>query len=153
MKPDYKTQEILDELSDTLLGEYLGEGSTRTAYEIRHDKTKVLKVAKNVDGCHDNILEYRIWKDICNTEFSKYFAPIHGVSSSGMYLVMDKVDTDRSHKEYPIKIPVFFYDTKYTNYGFLNDNFVAIDYAMFNFTLALSSKTKKADWYDYRITS
>ena len=137
---------LFEQLNDITFGKHIGEGCTRTVYEMEYDKTKVIKKALNEQGKRDNVLEYEIWNQVKWSYYKKWFAPIHQVSEHGDYLVMDRAIV-KDRDKYPKKIPTFFHDTKYKNYGFIGRKFVMVDYANLGFIDGFNKRMKKADWW------
>jgi len=92
-----------------------------------------------------NIIEFNSWIDVENTKYSKFFAPCRYISDNGKILIMDK--TERlNHQSYPSRMPSFFSDFKYSNYGLLNGNFVCHDYGDI-LCKKMTLQTKKVEWY------
>lgn len=135
-----------EELFYTLCETKLGEGASREVWSHRFNESLVVKVALDMKGIQNNFKEFDIYKAVINTDYQKHFAPVEWVSSRGHYLVMQRIKfKDKEH--YPEKIPTFFYDTKYKNYGWLGKNFVACDYAPIDVLTSFSKKLKKAKWW------
>ena len=137
---------LLHQLNDITFGKHIGQGCTRTVFEMEYDKTKVIKKAINEQGKRDNIIEYEVWNQIKWTDYKKWFAPIYEVSEHGDYLIMDRAIV-RDKDKYPKRIPTFFHDTKYKNYGFIKGNFVIVDYASIGFVDGLNKRMKNANWW------
>ena len=137
----------LGDLEDLIIGKKLGFGIHRDVYEFYFSDEKVLKVANCAEGRAQNILEYRIYEELENTKYQKYFAKCFGVSVNGKYLLQEKV-TIKDIKKYPKIIPHFFTDTKCENYGWTNKGkFVCCDYSLTIITNGFTNKVKKANWY------
>lgn len=137
-----------EDLKGLLFGEALGFGVHRKVGVYNLDKTLVVKCA--LDTPNVNVLEYEMWIMVCDTDIAKWFAPCVDISPCGMFLIQKRVE-NRPYREYPQMIPSFFGDTKYSNYGWLDGNFVCVDYASFMYT-SISHKwngrLKKADWWE-----
>lgn len=135
------------ELKNLVIGDYIGAGSFRDVYKYKQDDNLVIKCA--FDDPQMNILEMEVWEMVKYTEIAKWFAPCISISECGMFLIQKKVETGRK-KDYPKKIPAFFSDCKYTNYGWLDNKFVCVDYGSFVSTSLnhkWSQRLKKAEWW------
>ena len=138
------------ELENLILGEKLGSGVYRDVYIFKPDTTKVIKVAKdNPSARAENLLAYKIYrKCICETPFEKWFAKIYDISDDGKYLVQERTEKFRKDK-YPEKIPHFFTDTKYDNFGYVKGKgLVCIDYGCISLYRAFTSRMSKAKWWE-----
>lgn len=142
------TENILEELEGIIIGKLLGEGIHRCVYDFLPDPTKVIKVAKLEEGRGMNLQEYKLWQDFQGTPLVKWFAPVHDVSAAGKYLIQDKLESLPKEK-YPKKIPAFFQDTKYKNFGWHPKlKFVCCDYGAFNIWRGVTQKMVKANWWE-----
>lgn len=137
------------ELFDFMLGEKLGYGAYRDVFVLSHDPNYVIKVAIEDRGRAVNLIESRIWQEIDLTPVSKWFAPVRDVSLAGKYLIQKRIES-LPKEQYPEKIPAFFTDTKYSNFGWLNGQFVCCDFGSFNMFRGVSTRLKKANWWEER---
>lgn len=131
------------------LGKRLGGGMSRQVYLCRQDHTAVIKVEAQ-SGRFQNVLEWEVWQTVKETKLKKYFAPCIAISDCGTILIQKRADPLRK-EEYPKKIPVFFGDTKYQNFGKIGKQFVCIDYGTAHIPALnknLTNKLKKADFWD-----
>lgn len=116
------------ELCDFIFGKFLGYGASRFVFEYMPDPKLVIKI-----DCSDfnaNVIEYAIWNKVSDCEkLSKWFAPCNSISRCGRILLQRKVKTGIPYEEYPKKIPSFLNDTKYRNFGKINDRIVCVDYS------------------------
>lgn len=136
------------ELEEMLCGSKLGFGIHRTVYEYNPDPTCVIKVATQDDGRQANLIEAYVWEQIAEAKsIAKWFAPVVMVSPAGKYLVMKKAEFGLP-KDYPKKLPHFFTDVKYDNYGFIKGHLVCVDYARV-ILHGLTLKMKPARWWKY----
>lgn len=138
---------LKDELLDFVVGKRLGFGAYRTVYEYRFNSKYVLKIADDVNGRAENLLENRIWWQINLTPAARWFAPIMEVSIAGQFLIQHKIE-QLPHEQYPKKIPAFFTDTKYSNFGWLDGKFVCCDFGSFNIFNGVNTRLKNADWWE-----
>jgi len=138
----------MEELLNFICGKKLGSGAYRDVYEFIPDKTLVIKIANSDDGRGVNLLEKRLWFEIEETPMQKWFAPVIDVSGSGKYLLQKRIEPMPKDK-YPNKVPAFFTDMKYTNFGYLKGKgFVCCDLGSFNFWKSSSRKIVKANWWE-----
>ena len=137
----------MTEIEKLICDKWLGGGICRNVYEYRLNPKWVVKIALGDNGRKHNLIEDRIWEEIQNSDYAKWFAPVIEVSEAGLYLIMAKVEHGRK-QDYPKIIPHFFTDCKYNNYGWIGKNFVSCDYASTIITNGFTKKTKKADWYE-----
>ena len=129
-----------------MLGKQIGDGVYREVYESKLDKTKVIKFETG-EQSFSNVIEYETWIRVENTKYAKWFAPVIEISSCGSVLVMEKT-SPMSDREYPEKIPAYFTDTKYENFGWLNGHIVCHDYGShLLMEKGMTSRMKKADWW------
>lgn len=136
------------ELENYLKGTWLGSGVYRDVYRLSIDKQFVIKIAKE-GGREINLIENRIWWEITGTPIQKYFAPVVSVSEAGGYLIQ-RVVRHPAKKDYPKELPAFFTDTKYTNFGIIEETgqFVCCDFGSFNMWRGIKLKMKKVDWWE-----
>ena len=143
----------LQDLADTLLGDKIASGSERHVYPCHNSLFKVPCVAKICTGSqvHQNIIENEIWSRIQYTDHAKWFAPVLAIGNQGRVLIMQRT-TLKLPECYPKKIPNFFTDMKYNNYGWIGKQFVCHDYGL---TLlmekGMSKRMRKADWWSDEI--
>lgn len=130
-------------------GKRLGAGIDREVFDWPFDKTLVLKV--ETSG-FQNVREYEIWDEIKHQEkYAKNFAPCVWISPCGCYLLQKKTHAIPK-EDYPEKVPSFFFDTKYDNYGILVEEgkrrFVVHDYGSFSLCNGYNARQRKADWWE-----
>lgn len=137
-----------EDLKELLLGQALGCGIHRKVGVYNLDQSLVIKCALECPNI--NILEEEVWQMVKETTIGKWFAPCVAISPCGMFLLQKRVET-RPRSEYPGLIPSFFGDLKYSNFGWLNGQFVCCDYASYiatSMSHKWSGKMKKADWWE-----
>lgn len=145
-------QTKFEDLKDIVCGNKLGAGIHREVYELRilRDLKENFVIKYAPEDPTANILEWEIWDMVQRTNIAKWFAPCKRLSANGLYLVQQRVEF-RPHREYPVMVPNFFSDLKYSNYGWIGDQLVACDYAGFlscSMTHKWSGRMKKADWWE-----
>lgn len=138
-----------DELEKFILGKRLGSGVHREVYEYNlNPKEYVVKVGRDEGGRLANLKEWMIWDEVRERpEIKKWLAQVFDISVGGKYLLMARAELGRK-SDYPKKIPHFFMDTKYKNYGWIKGKLVCLDYASAAITNGFGSKMKKADWWE-----
>lgn len=137
-----------EDLQSLLLGKYLGLGIHRKVAVYKPDSSLVVKIAQ--ESPNINVLEDEVWMMLKETDLAKWLAPCVAISDCGIFLLQKRVET-RPRSEYPKLIPSFFGDCKYSNFGWLNGQFVCCDYAGFISTSAShkwNGRMKKADWWE-----
>lgn len=136
---------IKDEFVHLFCGNKIGNGSNRIVYELETDSTKVVKIETS-SSTFQNVIEWKVWQEVMDTKWAKWFAPCHFISHSGSILIQDKVHPI-TESQLPDKIPSFFTDLKINNYGIIGKQLVARDYGH-NLLMAngLNDKMKKAYW-------
>lgn len=137
-----------EDMQSLFLGELLGIGIHRRVGVFKPDNSLVLKCA--VECPNINILEEEVWQMVRETNIAKWFAPCVSISDCGMFLLQRRVET-RPRSEYPRLVPSFFGDCKYSNYGWIDGQFVCCDYAGFissSMSHKWSGQMKKAGWWE-----
>ena len=139
------------DLFSLVVGAKLGQGAFREVYASKTNPKVVLKFETD-DGNFDNILEHEVWNRVKDTEFAKWFAPVHHISDCGVILVQERTQP-LAMSELPARIPAFFTDLKRQNWGRLNGRIVCHDYGR-NLLMenGMTKRMRKADWwegYDY----
>lgn len=114
------------------LGEYLGEGFRRIAYNHKDDDGLVIKFLKNLDDDHNRI-EFENWEMLKNTEKGKWLVPCISLSDDGRFLVQKKVQVlDEAPENIPEWITVLgdysFGGNKSKHWGVYEGRIVLIDY-------------------------
>ena len=136
----------LRDLEDIIIGKKLGFGIDRTVFEFYFSDNKVIKIATGSEGRANNQIEYKLWDEIQNTKYDKWFAKCFGVSPNGKYLIQEKIKF-KDISKYPKEIPHFFTDIKTENYGWTDKGkFVCCDYSRQIITNGITSRMKKVKW-------
>lgn len=147
MSTEY-TSEAVQAIEGALIGDEIGRGAFRIVYDCPLDPSVVVKVAFNSIGARHNIIENKVWDEVCEVpQFRKHFAPVISISDNGRFMVMKRADMPSDRKLYPSKVPHFFTDLKYQNYGFIGKDFVCVDYASMILTNGFTLRTKNAEWW------
>lgn len=135
------------DLAALFLGKKLGSGMSRDVYEFTFNRDYVVKV-ENSSGSFQNIIEWEIWNNVqYMPSVSKWFAPCVNISPCGVFLIQRKV-IQQDPKKYPKKVPYFFKDTKYENFGTVDGKLVCCDYGTFLREDHFNTKRmKNADWW------
>lgn len=114
------------EFLDFFLGKYLGSGISRHVYEFALDPKWVIKLEH--DNLNANSLEFHVWQRVQYTNIAKWFAPVKMMSRCGRVLMMKRAQPVPV-KDIPLKVPHFFTDICYDNFGMIGNQIVSIDYA------------------------
>jgi hypothetical protein len=132
---------------ELFVGGEIGSGSFRRTYEMLQEPDHVLKV--QYGSGHHNAIEWETWQAAKETKWAKWFAPCVRIDSWGSSLVMRKARTFESEMEFLAtikRVPVFFHDVRWTNWGMLDGRPVCIDYGhtlLFNHGMdAATGRTK-----------
>jgi hypothetical protein len=136
----------MGEMGDILLGRRLGYGAYRQVYQCTLDESLVIKVANSNYSRTHNILEYHLWFEVYSTKYAAWLAPCVSISSKGKYLIQKRVDAVPK-MEYQKRVPEWFTDLKYGNFGLYLGRFVCCDYAGLKWDTGMSSKTVVAQWW------
>jgi hypothetical protein len=138
---------IVRDLADLFIGKKIGHGISREVYECRLDKTLVVKI-EIASHSFKNVREWEIWDEIKDTNAATYFAPCVAISPCGTILLQKRANAVPKHK-YPKKVPYFWGDMKYANYGEYKGKFVCIDYAGTPISDRLTKARKvRAQWWE-----
>lgn len=140
---------IASDMADLFLGPVIASGASRTVYSLRGDPTAVIKV-ETASRSFNNIAEWDIWCNFEGTEMEKWLAPCCSISSCGIFLIQKRTKVT-SEKDYPEKIPSFFTDTKFGNWGLYEDRLVCHDYANNRlYRVGAHKPMVKAEWWKER---
>jgi len=125
---------------ELFVGIQIGSGAYRRVYECKREKDKVVKVEHTGrDFC--NIQEWQVWQEVKDTPISHWFAPCHEIDCMGAVLLQSRTKPfdhkDEFEKEVAKlpggKLPGFFDDIHYGNFGMLNGRIVCHDYGFNHF--------------------
>lgn len=142
------TSEVHDALSGLVFGEEIGRGAFRIVYDYPLDDSLVIKGAFCHRGIASNFKEKAIWEEVSMREdIAKWLAPVMGMSHNGRYLIMKKARMSEDTSEFPKKVPHFFTDLKYQNYGFIGKQLVCVDYGSFVATNGMTQRMVNGDWW------
>lgn len=138
---------IGEEFFNFICGNLLGSGIHRYVFEYKPSPSWVIKI--DAGDRNANVMEEEMWQYVQHSKIAKWFAPVKNLSPCGRILLQKKCTQGVPHAQYPKKIPEFFADTKYANWGKLNGNMVCLDYAnsLVMNTGLFSGKMKPAEWW------
>lgn len=150
---DGEMQEVF-EWRGLMLGKRLGHGISRCTYEYIGPGAKrgewVVKMeSSDKDGRFQNVTEWNIWDDVKDTpRLARWFAPCINISPCGSILIMARTK-QRSFSQYPKRIPAFFNDQQYRNFGWIGNQLVCHDYGIIGWERIERTRKGlvKADWY------
>ena len=145
-------QDINTDLILMMCGKKIGGGQFRDVYGFNIDPDRwVIKMETSNTSC--NIAEYLLWDEIQGLKGSlawvkEWFAPIQWVSPNGRILIMErtKEEPKTKGKLRPKKVPDFFMDVKWDNFGWIGDRFVCHDYGFINRFIKYGKKFKAINW-------
>lgn len=143
---DYFSGNIAADFFRLFCGDQLGEGSARAVYEYKLDHKLVVKIETEAES-FQNIMEWETWRSVMMTEHAKWFAACHYISPCGIVMVQRKTQV-KPHSKYPDRIPAFFTDIKYNNFGFIGNQLTCHDYGI-NLMMerGMTKRMRKADWW------
>ncbi len=135
---------LLSDFADLFVGATIGQGCSRSVFEFNLNPNWVVKIDRS--GQFDNVSEWEIWHSIKDhTEYSRFLAPCHHLSSCGRVLIQQKtysIDTE----VLPLEIPSFIADVKIDNWGVIGGKVVCHDYANHNFFNKEMLSMSPPDW-------
>lgn len=143
-----------EEAFNLLCGKKIGSGMSRTVFECTLLPDCVVKVETDPQ-MFQNIIEWETWHTVKNMNAAKWFAECGWISPNGRILIQERTRPPAPN-EFLLEIPIWFTDTKKSNWGMANTNsgdkqvLVCHDYGT---SLMLQKGTttkrlKKADWFD-----
>lgn len=117
------------------VGDLIGEGASRSVYELLGNDSHVLKVERTGLTFH-NQTEWLIWDEAKDWVIADWFAPCVSIESWGTALVQKRTKPFETLNEFRDALqktrggllPKIFSDTHYENFGMLNDRVVCHDY-------------------------
>ncbi|HYH16126.1 MAG TPA: hypothetical protein VD794_12945 [Flavisolibacter sp.] len=123
---------IFEDAFNLLCGEKLGKGIHRTVYECKIRPDLVVKVEHEENyRFFSNVFEQKFWDDNQNyKKVADWLAPCEYLSPDGRILLQRRVKIVTEVDKLPDKMPSFLTDFKPSNFGFLNDKLVCVDYAL-----------------------
>ena len=127
-------------------GELLNSGVYRDVYVFKPDPKYVIKCERDMTtSMFANVQEWRNYIDHSEwIQLKPWIAPCVLISENGQILIQRRI----KHKEakfYPKQIPNLFMDKKYTNFGWIGNNFVCCDYP--NLLIGERFKLVNANWW------
>ena len=140
-----------EEAFKLLCGEKLGSGMSRDVYVCTLLPDCVVKVETLRDH-FQNIVEWELWKDVQGTPAAEWFAECKWISPNGQLMIQERT-RPAAPIEFPERIPIWFTDTKRTNWGVsLNrkGKIICHDYGIsliFRYGTD-TKKMQKAKWWD-----
>jgi len=133
---------IKDALLHFFVGKRIGKGAYRHVYRLNGGDGKdcVLKV-EYCDAEFCNITEWKVWKAVEHTPHAEWFAPCVSIDLFGVALVQKRTKGFDSREEFNAyvekhhdgKLPAFFEDVHYGNFGLLEGRLVCHDYGFNHF--------------------
>lgn len=146
VKKNYFQNMVAAEFFSLFCADVIAEGSARTVYHCGVNLDLVVKI-ETVTQSFQNVNEWTTWQSVRNTIWADWFAPCIEISPCGTVMLQRKTKP-KAISKYPSKIPNFFTDTKYANYGFIGNRFVCHDYGVrLLIENGLTKRMKTADWW------
>lgn len=138
------------DLVTSICGESMGAGCYRTVYEYNLDSRYVVKIEPLNTSC--NLIEYMIWDEVKGLRgdlawVKDWFAPCGWISPNGRIMTMRKTTDTGTGDNLPEKVPKFFWDVKWDNFGWIGKKFVCHDYGQFHNMINYPKGMVKANWY------
>ena len=142
---EYLENTIAKDLFAAFAGECLGNGCARTVYVCAQDEGRVVKI-ETPSQSFQNVEEWNTWCDLAALPVGKkWLAPCHYISPCGTVLIQSRTYPAQKSR-FPGKVPTFFTDTKYENWGLIGNKLVCHDYGYNNARLHGLGQMRKADW-------
>ena len=143
------TGAIARDFFNVMAGKWLGGGIGRGVYVLGTDPSLVVKI-ETANHSFQNVSEWGVWEELEATDNKvlKWFAPCHYISPCGMILIQARTrPLDKSR--FPDKMPSFFTDLKYQNFGMFDGRVGAHDYGYNRFIrLGATDRMRIANWRD-----
>lgn len=125
---------------NVLVGKMIGSGAYRRVYEFPADPTIVIKV-EHAGREFCNIHEWQVWEEVKDTPIGEWFAPCVRIDAYGLALIQRRTKGFDSEAEFKAavaqmpggKLPPFFEDVHYGNFGMLEGRVVCHDYGFTKF--------------------
>ena len=140
---------IARDFFNVMAGKWLGGGIGRGVYVLGTDPSLVVKI-ETANHSFQNVSEWGVWEELEATDNKvlKWFAPCHYISPCGMILIQARTrPLDKSR--FPDKMPSFFTDLKYQNFGMFDGRIVAHDYGYTRLVyLGSTARMRIANWQD-----
>ena len=97
-----------------------------------------------------NLIEYMIWDEVKRLKgdlewVKKWFAPCGWISPNGRIMTMRK--TKEGDLDRPDKIPKFFWDVKWDNFGWIGKKYVCHDYGQFYNMIHYPKGMRTIKWF------
>ena len=143
------TGTIARDFFELMSGKWLGGGVGRGVFVLGTDPSLVVKI-ETASHSFQNISEWGVWCDLENEDnpARKWFAPCHYISPCGIVLVQARTRPIEKSR-FPEKMPSYFTDLKYQNFGLFEGRIVAHDYGFHRFvSLGATARMRVADWRD-----
>ena len=128
------------------LGSLLSKsGSSRIVYAFKDNDGLVIKEGRNAPFAA-NCKEWQIWNEIAGSDMADTFPECHAISTTGKYLVMERLDTDSAAKQKPAT-PVWLTDRKSSCLGVSSNGAVKVlDYGQSNDFEGVRSEAPLQPW-------
>jgi len=141
--------DVWEEGFSVLCGDKISAGSSRMVFTCPLVPDCVVKVEPD-PWAFQNMTEWIVWQRVKDTPAAKHFAACRTISPNGRILLMEKT-LPAPPSAFPERMPVFFTDLKYNNFGFDSSGLlVCHDYGVNHIVEhgTTTKRTKQAFWVD-----
>lgn len=126
-----RSEGVLDEFVNLMIGDMIGEGAFRKVYECKLDPSLVVKIENTANREFPNVHEWAIWQEVeFHDILSKWYAPCVQISHSGSVLLQKRT---KPLRKMPEMVPELFADVKRENFGLYQGRPVMHDYGNHSF--------------------
>lgn len=131
--------DLKDAALDLFVGKCIGTGWSRHVYELVGQPDKVMKL-EHSNRFFSNVMEWKVWEAVKDTEHARWFAPCYSISFTGMALIQARtVPLTKEQFSQIEEVPEFLSDVFWGNFGYFKDRVVCHDYGRNNL-MKLGSK-------------
>lgn len=133
-----------------LCDDFIARGVYRDVFSCRLNPDWVVKVELDKGSWRSfaNVHEHKFWDE--NQFYPKvadWLAPCRFISPDGRILIQDRARIAKASDNLPEAIPAFFTDLKPSNFGWIGERFVCVDYAFHLTTINVKPK-KVPHWVE-----
>lgn len=135
-----------EQIRKKFCGKLLGAGAYRDTYVCKQDPKMVIKIEREMSkAIFANVSEWVNYQNLKDwNQMKPWLAPCYGITQIGNVLLQRRVKITDNDDLYPEKIPSFFTDRKYENFGFIGKQLVCYDYS---FMVHTQFRMVKANWW------
>ena len=131
-------------ITEAIIGEFIGEGKTRCVYKHMQDDSLVVKRSKGLSKPKNlqNVIEWQAWiyLDSLDSRQAEWLAPCVDISDNGDILVQKATEPLSYDQKLPSAIPNWLTgDARRCNFGWYQNRLVCHDYALVGTKIILSN--------------